>query len=349
MRKTGCVVTDIAMLLNWFGHNITPGELNGYLSDITGRTPGSYLFNDGSFHDAYFPASGTYGQSDGVQGLPVRFRTQNIAGATNQAIIDQLQQTITRNGPVLLTVPSESSGPTTYPAVAHSILAYAVVGQSGSEKILIRDPGHVYASETPSSDLTLDDYVNYENNKFPANPLDPNHTYTWLSQGGRIKYAELVNTSTTPMGSMVGHSPIDFVITDPLGHRLGYDPVTGISYNEIPGSFYGRSQKEAAAEGFNEAPISGYSSIDAEMGQLSAGQYAVQVYGLDSGAWSIDLGVSDPNNIFSFGTNILGGVASAGSYELFTVTATAVPEPSAFALLGVGAVSLLGCAWRRRS
>ena len=53
---------------------------------------------------------------------------------------------------------------------------------------------------------------------------------------------------------------------------------------------------------------------------------------------------------YSTGTqHIPGATISLGTYDrVFHLNITAVPEPSAFALLGMGAVGLLGFAWRRR-
>ena len=51
-------------------------------------------------------------------------------------------------------------------------------------------------------------------------------------------------------------------------------------------------------------------------------------------------GINDVGQIAAYGIN------SSGQTHAFLLTPT--PEPSTLALLGIGAVSLLACAWRRR-
>src|SRR5262249_55905207 len=111
---------------------------------------------------------------------------------------------------------------------------------------------------------------------------------------------------------------IDFVITDSIGRRVGRNPVLGVTYNEIPDSYYGRDQAVAADDGFDEPPLSNYSRVLADIEGLTSGQYSVQVYGLDSGPWSVDIGVTDPNNAFAFSRSSMSGTATAGSYSQFT-------------------------------
>jgi hypothetical protein len=134
------------MLLNSFGDNVDPGTFNQWLA---ANLPAV---------DFTFPDLPSFvGQSDGVPGPPVRFGSMRIVNGGQQAIINQLQQTIAKYGPVILDVPSEATGPDTYTPLhghTHKLLAHDVVGQPGSQQVLIRDPGHVYASE-PNSDVTL--------------------------------------------------------------------------------------------------------------------------------------------------------------------------------------------------
>ena len=75
------------------------------------------------------------------------------------------------------------------------------------------------------------------------------------------------------------------------------------------------------------------------------------------GVWNVyaDSGYSDYyNNDSSYDANFKNGVSklpvdASGNYLLGTVTVTGAPEPSTFALLGVGALlGVAGSLWRRR-
>ena len=46
--------------------------------------------------------------------------------------------------------------------------------------------------------------------------------------------------------------------------------------------------------------------------------------------------------------NNRGQIIGEGNLGAFLLTPVSVPEPSTLALLGVGAVSLLACAWQKR-
>lgn len=58
----------------------------------------------------------------------------------------------------------------------------------------------------------------------------------------------------------------------------------------------------------------------------------------------------EANNIFVNFRGLEGNLNTVVSLDVqFAPEGAAVPEPAAFALLGVGAAALAGCAWRRRS
>jgi hypothetical protein len=126
---------------------------------------------------------------------------------------------------------------------------------------------------------------------------------------------------------------------------LGYDPIEGISFKEIPGSFYGRDSFVASAEEDNGPPPSDYPPIHFEIGDLVFGTYGVEVFGLATGPWSIDFGVSDAAGPHVW--NMVGsGVASAGSYQQFSFQH--VPEPSILTLLSMAVFAFLAYAWKTR-
>jgi hypothetical protein len=73
---------------------------------------------------------------------------------------------------------------------------------------------------------------------------------------------------------------------------------------------------------------------------IGLGKEDLELWHLSGGTWSPytpDLLTYDASGILTFTASQFSGYAVTG-----------VPEPSTFALLGIGAVSLLACAWRRR-
>ncbi len=86
------------------------------------------------------------------------------------------------------------------------------------------------------------------------------------------------------------HSPGELIITDPQGRRTGYDPVSGFSYTEIPGSSY--SSFYLADD---ETGDLGPDTKEIDIRQPIAGDYQLQVIGTDTGTYALEIAVYDPN------------------------------------------------------
>jgi hypothetical protein len=334
MHKTGCFVTSAAMVIDSLGHNVTPGTLNIFLSSRTET--------DGNFPITSFPHSAILGAGDSGgplltfhNHLPIQPGAAPTDPATGrEQVIQSLQAMIAAHGPVILRVPFWGSayGQAAYNSnnpAGHAIVAYAAQGDS----VLIQDPGHEYNLPT----TTLDDFVNWYNSKAPDQLHDANGSvggldYSWL-RGHNLLYAQ---TAGGPAITGAAHSPIEFVITDPLGRRLGYDPTTGIRYDEIPNSSYGREDVAAIEDDSSVVfPDTGYAALPYEIGSPVVGSYAVQVFGLATGTWSLDGGLGS-DSLFS-----LSGTAQLGSSEMDRFDVASIPEPGTFAGAAVGAASLL--------
>ena len=209
----------------------------------------------------------------------------------------------------------------------HAIVAWKVIG----DVIFIRNPGSA-ASGLPNGSnidsLTLDNYVVYVNGSGIAagDQLDSN--YQFLLAGGTYTYASAITNSTATTARGAAHSPVEFVITDPLGRRLGFNPTIALSYREIPDSIYDRIPFVVSPDGTLTAIPGVTAPIDFEIGTLVDGSYALDVYGIGTGDWSINLGLNGSNG-FDPNQYLFSGVASPTSHEQFSFS---VPEPSALLL-----------------
>ncbi len=332
----GCFVTSTSMLLNTFGHSVTPGDLNAFL------TP--HMTTQGILSYGEVPSVANYGQEMG-EGVPVNFRSHNFTGATREALVAEVKRLTAEHGPIVLRVPYYSATTNTfdYANGTHAIVAYRV--ENG--EILVRNPGsyHSGLDETEIDTLTLDQYIAYENGRRPGatQPIDAD--LSWLRDRWAT-YAEASGEDDAIQGTM--HSPVEFVITDPQGRRLGFDPTanggTGEMYNEIPDSFYGRIDAVRSPDG-TLIDTEAYLPVDFYVADLLDGDYTFTLFALDEGEWTLNFGISDiegfdPQQFVFQGdaSDLVGGASYSITYE--------VPAPATGSLAGL---ALLALRRRRRS
>jgi hypothetical protein len=101
---------------------------------------------------------------------------------------------------------------------------------------------------------------------------------------------------TTSSGIVVKfHSPVELLIVDPLGRRLGFDPLTGQSFEEIPGAYYeaGGLDDDETGEPDDDPTKTLYLPTPA------VGGYALNVTGTGDGTYSSEFQFYDRNGAVS--------------------------------------------------
>jgi hypothetical protein len=85
------------------------------------------------------------------------------------------------------------------------------------------------------------------------------------------------------------HSPGELLLTDPQGRKVGYDPINGVTYNEIPGAYY---EGEAMEDDITGEP--GPESKELMVPRPLAGDYQLKVIGTDIGTYTLEIRSRDP-------------------------------------------------------
>lgn len=112
-----------------------------------------------------------------------------------------------------------------------------------------------------------------------------NNTFSGIRAFGGPEYAYTDRTGI----DIRFHSPGELLLTDPQGRRIGYDPVQGITYNEIPDAYYEVSRLDD-----DETGELGPESKELYVPQPPAGDYHLQVIGTGTGTYTLEMRATDP-------------------------------------------------------
>uniref|UniRef100_Q01P83 Peptidase C39-like domain-containing protein n=1 Tax=Solibacter usitatus (strain Ellin6076) TaxID=234267 RepID=Q01P83_SOLUE len=165
--------------------------------------------------------------------------------------------------------------------------------------------------------------VNGQNSYFINDPYYAAVTLADPRYNNSYKDLRLFSSTSTPPNALVvsAHSPVELLLTDSSGNRTGYDPTTGGTVQQIPGSGYSRESIGDDDDPVNEPPTDETKSLEA-IG-VASGLYKFQVIGVGTGPFTIDVLAYDSSGtpqIQSF-----TGTATQGSADVYNITYSSTP------------------------
>lgn len=164
------------------------------------------------------------------------------------------------------------------PIVAYSkkIGHYFIIDSKLVNIYKIKDPAW-YKTKTLNDIENLADYTRGYNNYFNTANL-----FTYLE----------IPKQFSPAIHLILASPAEFLITDPSGNKLGKDPISGISYNQIPNGVYGEEGPIITSDTpLDDSEI--HKTKEIHIQNPADGDYNVQVIGTGSGSYAFDSLVYD--------------------------------------------------------
>lgn len=257
ISECGCAVTSMVMLGRYYGINgavnstdVNPGNINTWLNGSMGYTvSGDLIWAKGVEYLGV--------DDNGIKKSKLSFDYHNT---TNRVLIDSYVDTAK-------------------PAIVFDDIHGHYFVVDGKLKT---GPG------ANDQTYTLKDPYWYNTRILNQVADIPNHIQGY---GNHFQKANLFSYSDIPQQISAAlyiylASPAELLITDPLGRRLGKDPVSGVSYNEIPNGSY--TYDEAVAS--SELPLALNSSHKTKVVYIktgAVGDYQIKVTGTGSGAYTV--------------------------------------------------------------
>lgn len=246
----GCYLMAATMLYNYHGLAADPLDVNVWLGDNEGYSTGGSL---------RYEAIPKYAQANNVN-----MTFEKHIGPDDPDKDAQLEDAICRFGPqiVALLLDIEPDNPDNDLA-GHRVL---VTGRNADRTVWqVMDPweGYIGGWDPPRhGENFIDSWV------FKG----PDKTFTHQN-GVEISF----------------HSPGELVLTSPLGQRTGYDPIQGVSYNEIPGAVY---QEDTIGPVDPAIPPNETKVLLVPVADV--GDYSLRVVGTGLGYYSLNITTQDP-------------------------------------------------------
>ncbi len=266
IKKCGCAITSMVMLGRYYninfgidGTNVDPGSINYWLTSNKGYLT-SYSDINGSL--IWGKAMEYLGNiENGVKKTHLTLDFYNASSTADGAIINNYLDSAK-------------------PAIAYSgrFGHYFVIDNKLAATYGIKDPAW-YNTKTLNDSDNPTQYVRGYGNKF-----DKANLFSYLPVSKQISAAMYFYLA----------SPAEYLITDPQGRRLGTDPITDVSYNEIPDASYSSDGPIVSSD----APLDQNSLHQVKTLYISNpldGNYDVKVIGTGTGSYTVIFVIYDNN------------------------------------------------------
>lgn len=261
----GCAITSMVMLGRYYeinhGINSTnsdPLEINNWLENNSGYINGNLYWSKGIEYLGFIDG--------GVKKIRLSLDHYNTRPATQGQLIDNY---------ILASKPAV--------AFSNTFGHYFVI----DNKIKVADSDFTYGIKDPVwyNTKTLN-----QNRNIPGKIQNYHNTFT---KANLFSYLEVPKKIAASLDIRLA-SPAELLIIDPQGRKLGLDPVSGLSYNEIPGGIYTDEEDIISSE--TELDVNNLHKTKViHIEEPVGGKYDINVIGTGNGNYNLSLLAYDNN------------------------------------------------------